>query len=145
MIFRLFAQAVALVLLVAVVGIFLDFEIVDVAVSHLTGGLQELVETGKHLSGGEAEKSGEQTHGGAPQGFLPDGAGAAGCRRKPATLPSLSTWAGICSRACCSQPLLTSCNLGLATISVLVAIEVPLKPIMIRSKAIALATALVQR
>ena len=53
MIFRLFAQAVALVLLVAVVGIFLDFEIVDVAVSHLTGGLQELVETGKHQRGGE--------------------------------------------------------------------------------------------
>ena len=53
MIFRLFAQAVALVLLVAVVGIFLDFEVVDVAVSHVTGGLQELVTIGKHLSGGE--------------------------------------------------------------------------------------------
>ena len=53
MIFRLFAQAVALVLLVAVCGIFLDFEIVDVALSHLTGGLQELVEIGKHLSGGD--------------------------------------------------------------------------------------------
>ena len=53
MIFRLFAQAVALVLLVALIGIFLDFEVVDVAVSHLTGGLQELVEIGKHLSGGE--------------------------------------------------------------------------------------------
>ena len=38
MIVKLFAQAVALVLLVALVGIFLDFEVVDVAVSHVTGG-----------------------------------------------------------------------------------------------------------
>ncbi len=53
MILKLFAQAVALVALVVVVGLFLDFEIVDVAVSHITGGLQELVDIGKHLSGGE--------------------------------------------------------------------------------------------
>ena len=53
MILKLFAQAVALVALVVVVGLFLDVEIVDVAVSHITGGLQELVDIGKHLSGGE--------------------------------------------------------------------------------------------
>ena len=53
MIFRIFAQAVAVVLLVAVVGALVDFEVVDVAVAHITGGLQELVDIGKRLGSGE--------------------------------------------------------------------------------------------
>jgi hypothetical protein len=56
MIFKIFAQAVALVLLVAVVGAFLDFEIVDVAVHHVTSGIEELVDIGKRLSGGDAAR-----------------------------------------------------------------------------------------
>jgi hypothetical protein len=57
MIFKIFAQAVALVLLVAVVGAFLDFEIVDVALHHVTSGIEELVAIGKHLSGGDAARN----------------------------------------------------------------------------------------
>ncbi len=53
MIFRIFGQAVAVVLLVAIVGVFVDYEVVDVAVAHITGGLQELVDIGKRLGSGQ--------------------------------------------------------------------------------------------
>lgn len=49
MILRIVANAVAVVLLAAVIGALVDPSIVRAAVAHITGGLEELVEIGERL------------------------------------------------------------------------------------------------